>query len=361
MSLTFHDPWFLLGLLLLPAVGYMVWRGRRNVGTFKYANFALIDDVRVRIYQRLVWLLPLLRWVALGLLVLAMARPQVPDREVLSGEGVDVVIALDMSASMNAVDLTEPQLTEILDQGEQPQNRFEIARDILSTFVQNRSEDRLGLVIFGEEAFLKFPLTLDYSRILSLLGGLVLDSGERDRNTGRCNNGCTIEGSGTVIGDALGRSFQRLKGSKAKSRVIVLITDGTNEGGRLQPDTILDYISNQPEEEKVQVFTFLVGNDEQSYVPRTDPFGRRTYQRPQRAFPTNPELLKTIAAKTGGQFFESYDEASFREHFEILERTAFETQVTTQYRDVFAWFAWLAFGLLLLEFTLRLTVLRKFP
>lgn len=361
MNISFATPWFLMGLVVLAAI--VLYRLQVGVkrGTLQYSNFASLDIERIRVFQIVLLGPEILRWLALALLVIAMARPQIPDREVLSGEGVDVMVALDMSASMNAVDLSKEELEEVLDKRERPSNRFEIARELLSDFVQNRQEDRLGLVIFGQEAFLKFPLTLDYSRILLLLNGLILDNGERDPRTKTCTNQCTIHGGGTAIGDALGRAFQRLKKSSAKSKVIVLITDGTNEGGRLQPETVLQYIQDRPESERVKIFSFLVGNDRETFVPRSDPFGRINYQQPQRPFPTNPELLKELAEKTGGTFYESYDEATFREQFKILETSEFQTSVTTQYKEVFPFFAWLAFGILLLESLLRLTLVRKFP
>jgi len=361
MTLHFASPWFLLALIPLLLSWVIQFRRKNERATLLYSNFSSLPEEGLHIFQAILRLTLGLKGLALLLLVVALARPQVPDREVLSGEGVDVMVALDMSASMNAVDLSGPALEEKLEADETPLNRFEIARDLLEDFVANRHEDRLGLVIFGRDAFLKFPLTLDYSRILTLLQGLILDNGERDPRTQSCTNQCTIQGGGTAIGDALGRSFQRLRKSSAKSRVIVLITDGTNEGGKLQPETVLQYIEEQAESDPVKIFSFLVGRDEETFVPRSDRFGRVTYQRPQRPFPTNPDLLRELAEKTGGQFYESYDETTFREHFKELERSEFQTSVTTQYREVFHWFAWLALLLLLLETGLRFVVWREFP
>ena len=359
-GIQFGDPWFLLGLLaLIPAAWWLFWRHRP--GTFRFSNIPTLRKLGGGLFVRLARIPDVLRLVALAALLVAFARPQTEDREVLSGEGVDVMIALDMSGSMNAVDKTDDEIAEALADNRTPKNRFEVARDILREFVKNRSEDRVGLVIFGENAFLKFPLTLDYSRVLDILNGLILDNGERSSRTSQCNNQCTISGSGTAIGDAIARSYQRLRDSKAKSKVMVLITDGTNEGGKLQPETIVDYVASRPKEQHVRIFTFLVGDDSKTRLPMRDVFGNVSYEQPQRPFPTNPELLRGIAEKTGGKFFESYDEQKFREDFKDLEKTTFKTKVTAHHKDIYPPFVLFASVLFGLELFLRFTVWRTFP
>ena len=143
-------------------------------------------------FGRLHRLPDVLRLLALTALIVAFARPQTTDLEVLSGEGVDVIVALDMSVSMNAVDMSEEQLQATLSSGVPPNNRFESARNILERFVMSRSQDRIGLVVFGPEAWLKYPLTLDYPRLVQTLDGLILDRGIQDARTGRCVNGCKL-------------------------------------------------------------------------------------------------------------------------------------------------------------------------
>lgn len=358
----FENPWFLLLLLAVAAAaGVVVHRWRRGDGALRYSNAPTVARVKGGWLVRLVRLPDVLRLLTLAVLVVAMARPQVPDNEVLQGEGVDVMVALDMSGSMQAVDRTPEEIREALNEDRTPQNRFDVARDVLLDFVKTRNGDRVGLVIFGEKAFLKFPLTLDYTRVRAILKGLVLDSGERAGNSDVCSNGCTISGAGTAIGDALSRSFRRLQKSTAKTKIIVLITDGTNEGGKLQPETVLEYMATRPKDEKVRVFTFLVGDDSKTHVPMRDPWGNLSYERPNRPFPTNPELLRTIAERTGGKFFESYDEQKFREDWKELETTTFETKVRWHDKDVFPPFVLAAGALLGLELMLRTTVFRKFP
>ncbi len=359
--LSFQDPLVLLGLLFVPIAGWIRWRHSRKPAAIRYPTLATVRRASTPFVVQLVKLPTALRLVALTLLIIAAARPQTEDHDVLSGEGVDVMIALDMSTSMNAVDLSEEELTDILQAEKQPLNRFELATEILQEFTRGRVEDRVGLVVFGAEAFLKFPPTLDYTRIMTLLDGLVLDNGSRARRTGLCTNQCTISGAGTVIGDALGRSFQRLKRSSARSRAIILITDGANEGGRIQPEDIIQHIADQPKDQKVRVFTFLVGNDSETFVPATDTFGRQSWERAAKKWPTNPALLQEIANRTDGRYYESYDEEAFRRHFAELERTEFQTRTRTRHKDAFVPLVLIALALLGAEVLLNTSVLRKFP
>jgi len=364
-GISLEDPWYLLLLLFLPLIEFIQWKRKRYAATMRYSSTRALLDPRGRFFSKLAELPNILRLLALCLFLIALARPQTADTEILTGEGVDIVVALDMSQSMNAVDLARSELETKLAQNETPKNRFEIAREILQEFVKSRREDRVGLVIFGQNAFVKFPLTLDYSLILQLISpeSLVLDNGEVDRRTGRCSNGCTISGSGTVIGDAIGRSYQRLRNSPAKSKVIVLITDGNNEGGTLQPDDIVEYIASQPDAEQTRIYTFLVGNNAETYRPVRvrNPWGEEVKYDQIKGFPTNPELLQEIALKSGGEFYQAFDEASFRAHFADLTKTVFETQKQNKHKDIFVGYVLMGLFLLIADLVLRFTVLRKFP
>ncbi len=363
LGLYFDTPWAFAALLLLPLLAWRIARGRAGYGRVPLPTSALVEGVPRGLVARLWWAPDGLRLLALAMIIVALARPQTEDRRVVTGEGVDIMVALDMSASMNAVDKEERQLEELLAAGERPNNRFDAAREILERFVLSRQQDRIGLVVFGPEAWLKYPLTLDYSRLVQNLNGLVLDRGIQDARTGRCVNGCTVDGGGTAIGDALGRTYNRLRRSKAPSRIIVLITDGKREGGTLDPLAISRHIATLPPSEQVRVYTFQVGSQEQTWLPavdyagrlRVDERGRPMYGRPQRPFPTDPQLLKTIAEMTGGKFYESYSEEKFATDMEDLERTVFKKKVHTSRSDVFARFLIIALVLLLGEVLLRVT------
>ena len=362
----FEHPWLLLVLLLVPAVAVLRHRQRRPA--FALGSARLLEGLPVGWRARVEPALPWLEVAALALLIVALARPRVESTEVLTGEGVDIVVALDMSGSMNAVDKTFDEIRAVQAGGKDPENRFEVAREVLKSFVSTRSEDRIGLVVFGEDAYLKFPLTLDYVRILEALDGLVLDNGMRRQEGEGCTNGCTISGAATAIGDALGRAYGRLKDSTSKSKNIILITDGKNNKSTIDPRTIAGYIGEQPDRRRARIFTILVGSGANTKVPAVDPFrgqvakderGLTVYDTPDQPFPTDPALLQEIAEKTGGRYFESYDEARFRQVFEDLERTEFEIKTATRWNDRFQPFLWAALLLLGLRAVAGWTVLRR--
>lgn len=366
---TFEHPWFLLTLLPLVAAFWVATR--RRPASLRVSSLVAAKQTGTAWRVRLRWLPGALQFVALSVLVVAMARPQKVDRELLSGEGIDIMIALDMSGSMNAIDLSENAIARIQQAGHEPLNRFGTARRILKQFIKRRKSDRIGLAIFGAEAYLRFPPTLDYVRLLNALDSLVLDDGRRRSDSQKeCTNGCTIPGSGTAIGDALNRAYMRLESSKASSKMIILITDGKQEGGSMEALAVPKYIASLPDREQVRIYTFLVGSGRETRLPAYDPlrgnvlrdrFGRKVYQRPDRPFPTDPDLLRRISDLSGGKLYESYDPEKFDTDFKDLERTTFKVKVHTNRRELF--FGWLIAGFVLLacEQLLRRTWLRVFP
>jgi Ca-activated chloride channel homolog len=368
-GLTFEHPWFLLLLAPLLWLGWQRLRARPP--TLQISSLSIARSVPTGLRVRLHWLPDVLFVIGVAVLVVAMARPQRVDQELLSGEGIDIMIALDMSGSMNAIDATQDEIERIQAGGAEPLNRFGTARRILKEFIRHRAADRIGLVIFGAEAYLRFPPTLDYVRLLNALDALVLDDGRRmSQEQVDCLNGCTISGSGTTIGDAINRAFLRLDQSKSRSKMLILITDGKQEGGSMDPLTVPRYVSSLPEKDRVRMYTFLVGSGRDSRLPVSDPlrgtllrdrFGRVVYQPPDRPFPTDPELLRQIADMTGGRFYESYDPQKFDADFRDLERTSFAVKVHTSRRELF--FGWLLVGLgiLAVEQLLRRSVLARFP
>ena len=376
-SWSFEHPWFLLGLFAVAAAAWV--RLRARPATVQVSSVATFKLLRPTLRLRLLVLPDALRGLALCLLCVALARPQQIDTEELSAEGLDIMIALDLSGSMNAIDMSDENIEKLHDDGKEPDNRFEAARKILKEFIRGRKSDRIGLVIFGSEAYLRFPPTLDYIRLLNALDQLVLDDGRRSQqHPSGCQNDCTIQGSGTAIGDALNRAWMRLDTSldknkaksKTRSRMLILITDGKQEGGKLDPLTVPKYIASLPEKERVKIFTFQVGSGKETRLPAYDPmrgvpivdrFGHQIYQRPERPFPTDPELLRQIAQLTGGAFYDSYDAKKFANDFKDLEKTTFKTKVRTHRRELF--WPWLLIGLsaLAVEALLRRTWLRTIP
>ena len=366
-GVTWQEPLWLLALLALP---FLLWRiislsGRARVPIPRFGTVAALPSLRGALW----WLPDGLRVLALVAIVLALARPQVEGEETIVGEGVDIMLTLDMSASMNAIDISERALSDLLSSEQVPNNRFDSARTTLKRFIVHRnsdSHDRIGLVIFGEKAWLKYPLTHDHARLVQSLNDLVLDVGIPGRD-GRCPNNCTIGGGGTAIGDALGRAFNQLRRSKADSRVIILITDGKQLGGTLDGRAIAKHIHDLPPSERVRVYTFLVGGQDQVWLPETDRYGRALvnaanvplYNRPRQPFETDPDLLREIASLTGGKFYESYNADKFKTDVADLERTEFESRIERPRHDRFP--LPLLIGLLLLagEWILRFSLFRS--
>lgn len=366
--MSFEYPWLLLLLLVLIPAGVRI-ASRRARGRMPVP--AAAPFIAVSSWRAVLWWLPDgLRLLVLACLVVALARPRVAGAEVASGEGVDIMLALDVSASMNAIDLPRAELEAMLTRDETPRNRFVIAREILKQFVADRNRagaDRIGLAVFGADAWLRYPLTHDHARLSKSLDELVLDAGIQNRD-GKCINQCTVSGAGTAIGDALGRAYNQLRRSPdSESRIILLITDGKEQGGTLKAAALARHLRDLPPDEKVRVYTFLVGGRGEMWLPDLDRLGRHyrsrdgypRYSQPQQTFEIDPELLKEIAEATDGKFYDSYNEEKFREDIADLKRTAFESRVERPLVDVFQWPLLAALLLLLLEKTLTFTIFRS--
>ena len=280
---------------------------------------------------RLVHLPDALRVVAIALVAVAMARPQrvdAPDELELSG--IDIVISLDLSGSMRAADL-------------QP-TRLEAAKEVVGEFIQRRRSDRMGLVVFGREASTVVPPTLDYTVLQRMVSALSLD---------------LIDGSGTAIGDGLGTALNRLRHSDARSKVVVLLTDGANNAGHVDPREAAQLATAL----RVKVYTILVGTAEEAPVQQgVDLAGRPVYATAR--FPVDPQLLQDIATTTGGQFFRAVDRAGLAQSFHTildhLERSKI-ADAGARYAELYSWLVVAALALLALEVLLSSTRLRRFP
>jgi Ca-activated chloride channel family protein len=288
-----------------------------------------------------------LRSLAVPLLLVALSRPQAPEEATAEVEGIDIVVALDLSGSMAAVDISDADLIALQNKGKEPEDRFTIAVRVLRNFIESRKYDRVGLVVFGKQAFLQFPLTLDYGVMLRVLERMALQD---------------IDGSATAIGNALAMSLARLKESQATTRLVILLTDGEDNGSNIAPLEMADEAARRG----VKIFTILVGTDEQSRQPTEmrDAFtGHRLYRKVE--FPVNPALLSQIAERTGATYYRSSDQKSLEEDFrDILDR--FEKSRLVDYAaaertERYLWFLIPGLLLLLLEQILAHTVLRRFP
>lgn len=333
--LTWKSPEAFWLLLLVPLVGaWSLWTARNRVAALRYpvARVLAAGGPGLRGLARKG--LPLLRMAAVALAVVALARPQTLGARVrdLSVEGIDIMIALDLSTSMEAGDF-------------RPQNRIYVAKETLNEVISSRVNDRIGLVVFAGAAYTQAPLTLDYGVLREVVKQL------RTR----------VLEDGTAIGDALAVSLNRLRDSDAKSKVVVLITDGDNNAGRISP---LDAAA-MAQALHVPVFTILVGKGGKVPFPDgTDLFGNPSYRELEIA--VNPGLLQQISKMTGGEYYRATDRESLRAGLNgILDRLdkskLLEGGASANHREEFPPFLLAAFLCAGLELLLRSTFLRVFP
>jgi len=368
--MRFASPEFFLLLLLFPVafVGRLWWsarRGRRVSPTLSFANFLALRTTPGGFRTSLSNLLPVVRIAALLTLVVAMARPQTEDWQTLMGRGLDIMVCLDMSGSMNAVDMEFEKIAAYQTRGEEPPTRFEMAVETLKQFIRHRQGDRVGLVVFSSEAYLKFPLTLDYQTVISQLDSLVLDNMERDRRQPGCINNCTIPGAKTSIGDALAKAYKRLEGSDAPGKLIVMITDGNDNASKLKPLDVAQYIGDQPDAERPGLYAFLVGGGPKSKLPAmhqnrlVKQIGFLTYVAYDEQ--VDEEKIRKMVERALGVFHVTYDEDEFRRSFSTLEQSEHLEQKVALHKDLFLPVLLVGLALLGLEFLAHVTVLRRYP
>ncbi len=326
------SPWFLALLLLLP----LVVRGRRRRGeaAVRYPSLAVLRAVAPAGAGRRRAILPLLRGLALVLLVVALARPQLGSAETrVHREGVDVVLAVDVSGSMLAEDFTL---------GNARASRVDVVKSVVKEFVAARPEDRIGLVLFAARPYTQCPLTLDHGWLL--------------QNLDRAKVGMIEDG--TAIGSALATAVNRLRPSTARSKFVVLLTDGENNAGRVPPQTAAEAAAALG----IKVYTVGAGTRGLAPYPTQDFFGNKVY-RPMQV-DIDEDMLKKVAATTHGRYFRATDTASLRDVYAEIDRsekTAFEAPEFLDYRELYPLLAWPALVLVLVEIGLAETVLRKLP
>lgn len=328
--MQFANPEILWLLLLVPLWGLWIWwRSKRQTGGLQYSSVETARRISPTGWSRLRDLPLLLRGLVLILGIFALARPQeVNQRIERYAEGVDIMMVLDISTSMRAQDF-EP-------------NRFEAARQVAAEFVDNRVSDRVGLIVFAAEAYTQTPLTLDYDFLQRMMDEV---------NIGMIKDG-------TAIGTALATAVNRLKESEAKSKVIILLTDGQNNQGEIDPTTAAEVAQTMG----VRVYTIGVGSHGSAPYTVDQPFGGS--RRVQMPVKIDEEMLQTVAQTTEGKYYRATDKTGLRtiyDEISSLEKTEIQEEVYTDYRERYAWFAWPALALILLEVLLRTTRLRKFP
>lgn len=336
MNFQFADPWILLLALLLPLLLLVYhWRNGRQArpATLQYAATSLTRDLPRTWRTSLRPLLTGLRLLVVALILLALARPQiVQGRETIKGEGVEIALALDISGSMASLDF-------------QPQNRLEAAKQVINDFVAERPYDKVGLVVFASEAFNQSPLTLDHAMLSRSLAQVQLatDLGLDD---------------GTAIGLGLANAANALANSEARSKVIILLTDGVNNSGQIDPLTAAEAAKALG----IKVYTIGAARPGQVPVPVPGIFGgtQIVYQESV----LDEETLRQVADITGGQYFRAEDTTGLQaiyDEINSLEKSQIEVQVYNHYTELAVWFLLPALLLLLAELVLRHTLFRKLP
>ncbi len=314
----FAEPLWFLALLAVPAA--LWWHRRRRPPALRLATTAGLEGLRPSFWVRTRWLVPGLKSVALVLLVAGLARPQWGNREVVRlQEGINIVLALDLSESMAAIDfeLDGNRVT-----------RLDAVKAVVEDFIEGRSGDRIGLVVFGTEAYTQLPLTTDYDTLVAVLGRLEIGAA----------------GPSTAVGDAVGVATRRLQDVESDSNVVVLLTDGQSNAGELSPAVAAEAAKQLG----VKVYTIGIGSDgEAPFIQNSPLWGKRVvYQRVS----MDEATLHGVADTTGGMYFHATEFEGLRKVYEAidrLEKTEVETQTFEQYDELYAYALLPALALLL--------------
>lgn len=322
-----HYLWLLT--LLAPMIAYYVWRTMQGGAAIQISTVEGVARApkSVRYYLRH---LPFaLRAAAFGLLVVALARPQQIEQNVrTSSEGIDIMLAIDVSGSMLARDFKPDRITA--------------AKEVAGSFIADRYGDRIGLVAFAGEAFTQSPLTTDQSTLQTLLA--------------RIRSGLIEDG--TAIGNGLATAINRLRESDAKSKVIILLTDGVNNQGQIAPMTAAEIAKAQG----IRVYTIGVGTEGMAPYPAIDMFGNLTFV--NQKVEIDEKVLKAISDMTGGRYFRATDKEKLKavyDEINQLEKSKIEVMKHISYHELFLTWALAALGLLFAEFLLSNLVLKRIP
>lgn len=326
-NIHFATPWWLLGLFIVPFIVWWVYfSGRINQTSIVISDLRGIEHLttwKEKVYPYL----PVLKVCAVVLFIVAMARPQLSlTEEKVKAEGIDIMLAMDLSSSMLSRDF-EP-------------DRLEVSKMVAKEFVSKRAHDRIGLVVFSGEAFTQCPLTTDHNMVTDFLSGLQVGMLQ----------------DGTAIGMGLATAVNRLKDSKSKSKIIILLTDGVNNAGYINPNTAAEIAR----EYGVKVYTIAVGSMGQALSP----VNRRSdgeYLFAMASVEIDTELLKQISQMTDGKYFRAVDRPSLEtiyKEIDRLEKTEIEVNVYKRYKDEFRNFLIPGLILLLIWWLLGQTVFR---
>ncbi|MBU0505024.1 VWA domain-containing protein [bacterium] len=328
----FHSPWYFL--LVIVAIGLLVFDIHKlHALKFKISSVKLVKRGQRSIRYYLEFVAPLIRFVALILLIVGLARPQWGNEyQEISSEGIDIVLALDTSGSMSALDLRLEGKTT---------NRLEVIKSVVSEFIDGRAYDRMGMVIFGTEAYTQCPLTLDHEILKGYLD--LIEIG--------------IVGEATAIGNALATSVKRLLDSKAKSKIIVLLTDGDNTAGKISPLAAAELAK----EHDIKVYTIAVGRRGAVPMPVQTPFGVRVISQELKL---DEESLQKISSITNGEYYRADSTTALKDIYDTidkLEKSEVQVEEFTEYKEMYLAFVIPGILLLLLAWILQRTIFLRIP
>jgi Ca-activated chloride channel family protein len=327
----FQDPIFLVFILV--AIGLLVYYfkfKKARAASVRYSDVNLVRRLKpsLRIKER--HILPVLRTLAIVLLAFALARPQSGRKgQEVSSEGIDIMLVLDISGSMKAEDF-------------KPHNRLHVAKEVIKEFIGGRQSDRIGLVIFSKQSFTQCPLTLDYGVLFNFLDqvdfGMIED--------------------GTAIGLAIANAVNRLRESDAKSKVVILLSDGRNNAGEIDPITAAQTAKAM----KVKIYTIGAGKPGRAPIPVDHPIFGKRYVWAETEI--DEATLREIAQITGGEYFRAKDEEALSRIYKQIsqmEQTEIKVKEYLQYNELFSNYAFVGLFLLLFEVVLANTRYRKIP
>lgn len=324
-GLSFAHPWMFLLLLLIPVI--LWWQRRQREPAMRVTTLTGIGRIKPSLKVKMRPLLTVLRVLTLVCLTVALARPQSSNvNETIESEGIDIMLSVDVSGSMLAEDLKP--------------NRIEAAKNVALDFIDERPTDRIGLVIFSGESFTQCPITIDHAvlkeQLSSIKSGMLVD--------------------GTAIGEGLATAVDRIRRSNGKSRIIILLTDGVNNAGKIGPELALEIAKAY----KIRVYTIGVGTRGQALYPVPQANGGIIKQ--MMPVEIDEALLQKISKETGGKYFRAVNNASLAsiyKEIDKLEKTKVEISSYKQYAELFFPFALAAIVCLLVEMVLRYTWFRS--
>ena len=332
--MIFSHPYLLLLLLLLPLGAWL--KGRRGPSSaFLYSSVKMLGGLTRPTRSRTGTFLAALQWLALALFIIALAQPRLVKSETkVTASGVDIVVAFDMSGSMQSEDFVV--------KGERV-NRFNMARSVLEGFIRKRPNDRIGLVVFATQPYIATPLTLDHDFLLMTLDRLEIGN---------------IDPNATAIGSALSTALNRLRDLKAKSKIVILMTDGQNNSGKVAPLTAAEAAQAL----NVKTYTIGIGMRGEAPMPVFMNGQKVGYQNVP--VDVDEDTLQKIADKTGGKYYRADNAENFKAIYaeiDKLEKTEATIKKYSHYNELFPWVVAAGLALLLAEIILGQTIWRKLP